>query len=81
MFSRAGDRAMRALVRRAARMLKAGDSRAEVMRVVATRFQALEDSYDEAGDTAVREAFADELDRWLTAAGYEPIESYDEFVY
>jgi hypothetical protein len=24
---------------------------------------------------------ATQIDRWLTAAGYEPIEAYDEFVF
>jgi hypothetical protein len=81
MFSRAGDRAVRAVVIRAAAMLKAGASRGAVMRMVHTRFEALLDRYDEAGDTAVREALADELDRWLKAAGYDTIESYDEFDY
>lgn len=72
---------MRAVVIRAAAMLKAGASREAVMRMVHKRFLALEDRYDEAGDTAVREALADELDRWLKAAGYDTIESYDEFDY
>jgi hypothetical protein len=79
MFSRAGNRAMRAVIRRAAKMLKAGASREEVMRAVAIRFRALEDLYSEAGDTAVRDAFGDELDRWLIAAGYEPTEASDEY--
>jgi hypothetical protein len=49
------------------------------MRAVAIRFRALEDLYSEAGDTAVRDAFGDELDRWLIAAGYEPTEASDEY--
>jgi len=31
-----------------------------------------------AQDTAVRERLADELDRWLVAAGFEVIEALDE---
>jgi hypothetical protein len=37
--------------------------------------------FDEATDTAVCEAFADELDRWLIAAGYEPVDAFDEFAF
>jgi hypothetical protein len=29
----------------------------------------------------VCEAFADELDRWLMAAGYEPVDAFDEFAF
>jgi hypothetical protein len=41
----------------------------------------VENRYEEAYDTAVCEAFADELDRWLLAAGYEPIDAFDEFAF
>src|SRR3954453_7913763 len=72
MFSRGGNRAMRAVIRRGAKMLKGGASREQVMRTVASRFRALEDLYPEAGDTAVRDAFGDELDRWLIPAASHP---------
>jgi sarcosine oxidase gamma subunit len=79
MFTPAGNRAIRHVVWRASRMLRAGRARKTVMASVRRLYGAVEDRYEEAFDTAVRESFADELDRWLVAAGYEPIDSYDEF--
>ena len=35
--------------------------------------------FDEAHDTAVEEAIATELDKWLRAAGFATIEARDEF--
>ena len=44
-------------------------------------YRKVEDKYSEAYDTAVCDAFADELDRWLLAAGYEPVDAFDEFAF
>ncbi|HEX6714254.1 MAG TPA: hypothetical protein VF066_12750 [Thermoleophilaceae bacterium] len=81
MFSPAGDRAVRHVVWRASRGLKAGWSRKRVMARVRRDYRKVENKYEEAYDTAVCEAFADELDRWLDAAGYEPIDALDEFAF
>jgi hypothetical protein len=81
MFTPAGNRAVRHVVWRAARMLRHGASRGHTMGMVRRAYGKVELQYDETTDTAVREAFADELDPWLIAAGYEPIDSYDEFAF
>ena len=81
MFTPAGNRAVRHVVWHASRMLRRGASRGHVMGAVRRDYGLVEDGYDEAIDTAVRESFADELDRWLIAAGYEPVDSYDEFAF
>jgi hypothetical protein len=44
-------------------------------------YRRAENRYEEAYDTAVCEAFADELDRWLIAAGHEPVDAFDEFAF
>jgi hypothetical protein len=80
MFSRAGDRAVRHVVWRASRSLKAGWSRKRTMARVRRDYGRVENRYEEAYDTAVCDAFA-ELDRWLTAAGYEPVDAFDEFAF
>ena len=41
-------------------------------------FARVAERYAGAQDTAVRERLADELDRWLVAAGFEAIEAFDE---
>ena len=79
MFTPAGNRAVRHLVWHASRMLRAGASRGHVMASVRRRYVKLERHYREAGDTAVGERFAGQLDAWLRAAGYEPVDSLDEF--
>jgi hypothetical protein len=81
MFTPAGNRAVRHVVWIAARRLRAGASRRRVMAAVSRAYLAVELKYDEATDTAVCERFADELDRWLTAAGYERIDAFDEFAF
>ena len=40
-------------------------------------YAKVDDRYVEAGDTIVREAVAEEIDRWLHAAGWERIEAFD----
>jgi hypothetical protein len=40
----------------------------------------IQDRYPEVGDTFVRDAIADELVRWLHAAGFAPVEAADEFL-
>jgi len=81
MFTPAGNRAVRHVLWRASRALRAGASRGHVMGMVRRAYGIVEDQYAEAIDTAVREAFADELDPWLVGAGYERIDSYDEFAF
>ena len=78
MFSRAGNHAMRAIVVRAAKALRAGAGRQAVLRRVRHDFSHVADRFDEAWDTAVREELGDALDAWLVAAGFEVIDSYDE---
>jgi WD40-like Beta Propeller Repeat len=78
MFSARGDAAMRRIVLRAARSLRRGGDRETVLSRVRLDYAKVADRFGEAGDTAVREAVADELDRWLRAAGFEPIEAFDE---
>lgn len=81
MFSRAGNRAVRHVVWRASRGLKAGWSRERTMARVRRDYGRVEDRYKEAYDTAVCEDFADELDRWLIAAGFDPVDAFDEFAF
>jgi hypothetical protein len=81
MFSRAGNRAVRHVVWRASRSLKAGWSRERTMARVRRDYRRVEDKYDEAYDTAVCEDFADQLDLWLIAAGYDPVDAFDEFAF
>ncbi len=78
MFSARGDAAMRRIVLRAARSLRRGADRETVLSRVRLDYATAADRFGDAGDTAVREAVADELDRWLHAAGFEPIEAFDE---
>ena len=78
MFSARGDAATRRLVLRAARSLRRGADRETVLSRVRLDYAKVDDRFGEAGDTAVREAVADELDRWLRAAGFELIEALDE---
>jgi dipeptidyl aminopeptidase/acylaminoacyl peptidase len=78
MFSDRGDAAMRRVVARASRALRRGAGREETLRRVRLDYGAVNARFDEALDTAVEEAVADEIDRWLIAAGYEPIEALDE---
>ena len=78
MSSARGNAAMRRLVQRAARALRRGDGREETLRRVRLDYAKVDDRYDEAGDTIVREAVAEELDKWLHAAGWERIEAFDE---
>jgi hypothetical protein len=79
MNSAAGNRALESVMRHAAKMLKAGRSRDAVLRWIQAAFSVVERVHREAGDTVVCEAFAQELDRWLEAAGFEPIDACDEF--
>ncbi len=78
MSSARGNAAMRRLVQRAARALRRGDGREDTLRRVRLDYAKVDDRYDEAGDTIVRQAVADEIDRWLHAAGWERIEAFDE---
>ena len=73
-----GDAAMRRIVLRASRSLRRGDGREQVLAQVRLDFARVAERYTGASDTAVRERLADELDRWLVAAGFEVIEAFDE---
>ena len=50
-----------------------------VLRWISTAFAAIERVHGEVHDTVVCEAFAAELDRWLEAAGLDPIDACSEF--
>jgi hypothetical protein len=79
MFSRRGDAAIRRIVLHASRALRRGAGRAETLGGVSDELERVAKRFDEAHDTAVEEAIAGELDKWLRAAGFETIESRDEF--
>ena len=81
MFSRAGNEALRAIIVRAAHMLRHGATRDEVMSMVRREYGNAEARFDEATDTAVCDRFADELDLWLMAAGKDVIDAFDEFAF
>ena len=51
------------------------------MRQVRRDYFAVEERFEEAEDTAVCDRFADEMNRWLRAAGYRLIEAADEFAF
>jgi len=78
MFSRRGDRAVRKVVVRATRLLRRGAGREKTMSFVRHRLTRVADRYPELYDTDAGDAIADEISRWLTAAGLEPIEARDE---
>ena len=77
-LSKRGDAALRRLVVRAARALKRGDGREQTLQRVRLDYLRVDARYDGAMDTLVREKVADQIDAWLVAAGFEPIEAYDE---
>ena len=79
MFSRRGDAAIRRIVLHASRELRRGAGRAETLGGVSDELERVAKRFDEAHDTAVEEALANELDEWLHAAGFARIESRDEF--
>jgi hypothetical protein len=79
MFSRRGDAAIRRIVLRASRALRRGAGRSETLGSVSDDLERVAKRFDEAHDTAVEEALANELDKWLHAAGFPRIESRDEF--
>ena len=78
MYTARGDAAMRRLVVRASRSLKRGDGREQVLAQVRVDFARVAGRFAGAQDTAARERLADEIDRWLVAAGFEVIEAFDE---
>lgn len=78
MFTPRGDAAVRRLVLRAARALRRGATREAVMRRVRRDFEAIDRRFDGASDTAVLEALANELDRWLLPAGFAPIDAHTD---
>jgi hypothetical protein len=75
MSTARGNAALQRIVVRAARALRRGDGREETLRRVRIAYAKVD---DEAGDTIVREAVANELDKWLHAAGWDRIEAFDE---
>jgi hypothetical protein len=78
MFTRAGDAAVRTVVVRAALGLRQGAGRAKTMQRVRLGLDRVYRHHEEAGDSAVQEAVADELDRWLHAAGFIRIDALEE---
>jgi hypothetical protein len=73
LYPRRANRAARRIVVRAARALRRGAGRERTLRDVRIAVARLDP-----GDSAVLEAFADALDPWLHAAGFERIEALDE---
>jgi hypothetical protein len=65
-------------VLRAVRALRRGAGRKRTLRDVRIGVRRLAERFDDASDSAVDEAFADALDPWLRAAGFERIEGLDE---
>ena len=78
-FSAAGNRALQEIMERAATMLAAGASRQEVLDMIKPRWAQVAERHEETWDTAVRDAFAVELDRLLEAAGFEPLDAHSDF--
>lgn len=78
MIAPGGDAALRRIVVRAAHSLRNSAGREATLLRVRQDFYRLPKRYSKAGDTIVREALADQIDRWLVAAGFEPIEAFDE---
>ena len=63
---------------RAARALRRGAGREETLSRVRLDYVKVDERFKEAGDTAVRNALADEIDKWLHAAGWERVDALDE---
>jgi hypothetical protein len=80
MFSDAGDRALAEIMEDAAQMLHEGAKRQDVLDMIKPRYSEVAERHEEAFDTAVRDAFADELDRHLERAGYAPVDAHSDFV-
>jgi hypothetical protein len=79
VIGRGGNAAVRRVLLRVARSLKAGAEREPVLARMRRDMAPIQDRYD-VDDTIVRDAIAIELDRWLGAAGFEPVEAADEFM-
>ncbi|HEY3019630.1 MAG TPA: hypothetical protein VGJ32_05530 [Solirubrobacteraceae bacterium] len=81
MLSPSGNHEMMSIVLEAARSLKEGAAdRAAVLARVHERFAQVAFARPEAFDATVQEAVAHELDRFLLAAGDEPIDTLDEII-
>ena len=78
MFSRPGNRAVRAVVLGATRLLRRGAGREETMNTVRHGLTRVAVDHSELYDAESGDAIADELSRWLRAAGLEQIEARDE---
>jgi len=78
MLSPAGNHEMMSIVLEAARSLKRSTDRATVLERVHERFAQVAFAHAEAYEATVQEAVAHELDRFLLAAGDEPIDTLDE---
>ncbi|MDA0164030.1 hypothetical protein OM076_27405 [Solirubrobacter ginsenosidimutans] len=79
MFTRGGNAAIRRVVVRFASALKRGASRETALSRLRLGMAKVQKHFDETDDTAVRDAIAVEIDRWLYAAGFRGVESSDEF--
>ena len=78
MPTRAGDRALRPIVLRAAHSLRHGATGESVLARVRRDYSTVEARVEPAGQTAVRKAVAHELDKWLHAAGWARIRALGE---
>jgi hypothetical protein len=78
MFTPAGNEAVRTIVVEAADRLTRNVDREDVLERVRDRWVDLARLHPEAYDNAVRATVADQLDRFLRAAGDESVDSLDE---
>jgi len=78
MFTRRGNAAIRRIVVHAARALRRGADRGRAMRLVSDEYERAVARFSEAGDSAVEEALAVEVGKWLKAAGFHGIDGLDE---
>ena len=74
----AANAAARRIIQRAAHALRGNATRETVINRVRRDYTELQKRYPQARRATVRSAVATELDRWLTAAGYKPTESFIE---
>jgi hypothetical protein len=78
MYSRRGNAAMRRVVVRAARALRRGAGRHRTLIGVRRDQAEVSLRFPEADDSDVADALADQIGRWLTAAGFHGIDGLDD---
>lgn len=78
MATRRGNATVREVLLRASRGLRAGAGREETLLGVRNDLNRLDSRFDEVTDSEVENAVADELDRWLRAAGWDIVDATSE---